>query len=374
MKVCLFHEGICPPGTSWEQRVQEMMDEAVYAEQCGFDIYATGEQHFAGGEATVSSPEIVLPYVAARTSVIRLRLASVNLLPYNHPIRVVEQVSTLDLLSNGRAELGGARSNNPYTLDGFGIDPALTRAYRDEHLQIIGKAFLNEKLSHKSEYYDIPPRKIAPWPSGRRPVPVHLSTTSLESHTEAGAMGVGAMSGLSILGWDYLQACIDAYHRGAERAEPVAGAINRRQAVLSMGVNCHHDAKTAKAVTRDNSLRFLEVIMNWMTRLAKRSDGYAYFAQIEKLKAHMKDFDFLINTGPYFMVGTPDEIVERCRRMHDMGIDDVVWRIDGMGHENNLKALKIIGDHVLPVLHSWPEHAVSTPSATWTTSAPVSSG
>ena len=124
-------------------------------------------------------------------------------------------------------------------------------------------------------------------------------------------MGVGAMSGLSILGWDYLQACIDAYHRGAEQAEPIAGALNRRQAVLSMGVNCHHDSQTAKAVTRDNSLRFLEVIMNWMTRLAKRSDGYAYFAQIETLKAHMKDFDFLIDTGPYFMVGTPDELIER---------------------------------------------------------------
>ena len=109
MKVCLFHEGICPPGTSWEQRVQEMMDEAVYAEQCGFDVYATGEQHFAGGEATVSSPEIVLPFVAARTSVIRLRLASVNLLPYNHPIRVVEQISCLLYTSPSPRDLSTSR-------------------------------------------------------------------------------------------------------------------------------------------------------------------------------------------------------------------------------------------------------------------------
>jgi alkanesulfonate monooxygenase SsuD/methylene tetrahydromethanopterin reductase-like flavin-dependent oxidoreductase (luciferase family) len=238
---------------------------------------------------------------------------------------------------------------------------------RDEHLQIIGKAFTQEKLVHKGTHYDFPERRIAPWPAGRRPVPVHLSTTSLESHAEAGAMGVGAMSGLSILGWDYLQACVDAYRAGACDAKPVAGAINRRQAVLSMGVNCHHDRVTAIEVTRDNSLRFLEVIMNWMTRLAKRSDGYAYFAQIEKLKENMTNFEFLIDTGPYFMVGTPDDIIGRCRRMYDMGIDDVVWRIDGMGHENNMKALKMIGDHVLPQLHSWPEHEASTPSFTWET-------
>ena len=77
----------------------------------------------------------------------------------------------------------------------------------------------------------------------------------------------------------------------------------------------------------------------------------------------MKDFDFLIDTGPYFMVGTPDELIERCKRMHAMGIDDVIWRIDGMGHENNRKALKIIGEQVLPELHSWPEHQASTPRA-----------
>lgn len=365
MKVCLFHEGICPAGVTWPARFQEMMVEAVYAEECGFDVYATGEQHFAGGEATVSSPETILPYVAARTTTIRLRIASVNLLPYNHPIRIFEQIATIDLLSNGRAELGGARSNNPYTLEAFNIDPDMTRAYRDEHLEIIGKAFSQEQLEHNGTFYTIPARKMAPWPPGRRAVPVHLSTTSLESHTEAGAMGVGAMSGLSILGWDYLQACIDAYRRGAEAARPVAGAINKRQAVLSMGVNCHQNAETAREVTRDNSLRFLEVIMNWMTRLAQRSDGYAYFAQIEKLKANMRNFDYLIETGPYFMVGTPDEIISRCRRMHEMGIDDVVWRIDGMGHENNMKALKIIGDHVLPELHSWPEHEFSTPASTW---------
>ena len=53
---------------------------------------------------------------------------SVNLIPYNHPIRIAEQIATIDVLSNGRAELGGARSNNPWTLEAFGIARRGTRA------------------------------------------------------------------------------------------------------------------------------------------------------------------------------------------------------------------------------------------------------
>lgn len=367
MKVFLFHEAICPKGTPWAQRMREAMDEAVYAEECGFDGYAMSEQHFASGEAITSAPEIALPYVAARTKRMRLRIASVNLLPYNHPLRVVEQMATLDLISGGRAEMGGARSNNPYTLDAFGVDPKLTREYRDEHLEIIGKGFTQEWVEHESEFYSIPKRRISPWPVGRRVIPVHLSATSLESHKEAGEMGVGAMTGLSVLGWDYAKACIDAYREGARNAKPLAGAITKRTALFSVGVNCHANSQVARDVTRENTLRFIEVIMDWMTKLAKRSTGYEYFEQIERIRANMHDLDYLIDNSPYIMAGTPDELIERCRRLHEMGVDDVLWRIDGMGHENNMKALRMIGDHVIPELNRWSENPESTPSSTWQT-------
>ena len=60
----------------------------------------------------MSAPETFLAYVAARTERIRLRPTSVVLLPFNHPVRVAERIATLDVLTDGRAELGTARSNN----------------------------------------------------------------------------------------------------------------------------------------------------------------------------------------------------------------------------------------------------------------------
>ena len=181
MQAILFHEAICPEGTTWDQRLGELTDEVVLAEENGFYAYAQSEQHFAKGEAIISAPEIGLAYAAARTSRIKLRISSVNLLPYNHPLRVVEQAAMLDILSGGRFELGGARSNNPYTLEAFQVDPSQTRQFRDEFLQIIGKALTQEWFEHKSKHYDIPKRRISPWTPSRRPIPVHLSTTSTES-------------------------------------------------------------------------------------------------------------------------------------------------------------------------------------------------
>ena len=361
MRVYLFHEAICPAGVSWPQRYRECVDEAVLAEDVGFDGYSASEQHFANGEAIITAPEVLLGYVAARTSRMRLRIASVNFLPFNHPIRVAEQLGTLNILSNGRAELGGARSNNPYTLDGFGVNPALTREYRDEHLKIFGQIMTQGAIEYQSDLYKIPKRRVSPLQAGQRPIPVHLSATSIESHEEAGAMGVGVMSGLSILGWDYVQTCIDAYNKGADRAEPVAGSITRRQALFSVGVNCHADRARARAATEHSTLRFIEVIMDWMTKLAKRSDNYEYFAQIEQIKANMRNLDYLIESAPYIMAGTPDDIIASCRRVRDLGIDDVLWRVDGMGHDANRAALEALGKYVLPELHSWPEHRRSTP-------------
>lgn len=359
MRAILFHEAICPEGTSWDQRLGEVADEAVLAEEVGFYGYAQSEQHFAKGEAIISAPEIGLAYVAGRTRTIKLRIASVNFLPYNHPVRVIEQAAMFDLISGGRFELGGARSNNPYTLEAFGIDPGQTRQYRDEFLRIIGKGFTQEWFEHESPFYSFPRRRLSPWIHTRRPPPVHISTTSLESHEQAGAAGCGAMSGLSILGWDYVRNCLAAYERGTARAEPVVGSITSRFATFSVGVSCDEDSRSARERTRENTLTFIKVILGWMSKLGASAEGYEYMSRIEEIRDKADDLDFLIDSAPYIMAGNPEEIIAKARRLYELGVDDVIWRVDGMGHEANKRTIEMLGKHVIPVLESWPDRRPS---------------
>ena len=84
------------------QVLREVVDEAVLAEQCGIDCFGVGEHHRA--DFAISAPEVVLAAIAARTSRIWLGSA-VTVLSTDDPVRVFQRFSTLNAVSNGRAEV-----------------------------------------------------------------------------------------------------------------------------------------------------------------------------------------------------------------------------------------------------------------------------
>jgi alkanesulfonate monooxygenase SsuD/methylene tetrahydromethanopterin reductase-like flavin-dependent oxidoreductase (luciferase family) len=99
------------------RRLRSIVDAAVLAEQLGFAGAGIGEHHFHG--YIVSAPELLLAAIAERTS--RLRLATaVTLLAHANPVRVAEQLNTLDALSGGRAEISVARGVSPRAWNAFG--------------------------------------------------------------------------------------------------------------------------------------------------------------------------------------------------------------------------------------------------------------
>jgi alkanesulfonate monooxygenase SsuD/methylene tetrahydromethanopterin reductase-like flavin-dependent oxidoreductase (luciferase family) len=359
-----MQEGHRPDGTSIHQRWMEMVDEAVLADELGFDVYGQGEQHFARFLACVSTPEVNHAYIAAKTTQIRFRPMSSNLLPFNHPIRVVEQLNALDVLSGGRAEIGVARSNNPYTMEGFGVAATDTKRYRDDALQVMGKALSQESFEHHGEFYDIPERSVAPKPVQDPHPPIHLSATSIDSTRDAGRMGIGVMCGNTSAGWEYAQECVDTYRAAVAEAEPVAGYVNHTLGMLSTAVNCDVDVERAKKAAAPVAAQWMESIMGIYTKLSTQSADYAYLGRIEKLKDKMYDLDYLIDSSPYVTVGTPEFFVERAQRLHDMGVDQWLLRLDGMGHEQNMRAIELIGKEVVPEVHKLTRAAApaSTPA------------
>ena len=115
-------------------RVRAMVEQAVVAEQVGFTGVAIGEHHFT--RYIVSAPELMLATIAARTTTLRLS-TGVTLLPHRDPVRVAEELATLDVLSNGRAELIVARGISQATDAAFGIRPDDLRPRFDEYLRLL---------------------------------------------------------------------------------------------------------------------------------------------------------------------------------------------------------------------------------------------
>jgi alkanesulfonate monooxygenase SsuD/methylene tetrahydromethanopterin reductase-like flavin-dependent oxidoreductase (luciferase family) len=361
MEIILMQEGHRPEGVSIHQRMLEMVEEAVLADELGFDIYGQGEQHFARYVACISTPEVNHAYIAARTERIRFRPMSSNLLPFNHAIRVVEQLNALDVLSGGRAELGVARSNNPYTMEGFGIAATDTKAYRDEALAVMGKALSQESFEHHGERYDIPERSIAPKPVQQPHPPLFMSATSIDSHKDAARFGIGVMCGNTSAGWEYAQECVDVYKSGIKDARPVGAYVNNCLSMLSTAVNCDLTREKAMEAARPVAAKWMESIMGIYTNLSERSPDYAYLGRIQLLKDRMYDLDYLIDSSPYITIGTPEFFAERAEQIHAMGADQWLLRLDGMGHEENMRAIELIGREVVPEVHRLAPHADSTP-------------
>ncbi|MFD7232624.1 LLM class flavin-dependent oxidoreductase [Streptomyces sp. NPDC059881] len=121
--------------------IRLVLDEAVLAEETGVDVLALGEHHRP--EFAISSPETVLAGIATRTS--RIRLSSgVTVLSSDDPVRVFQRFSTVDALSNGRAEVILGRGSFTESFPLFGYDLSDYDVLFEEKIELFAKV-LEEK-------------------------------------------------------------------------------------------------------------------------------------------------------------------------------------------------------------------------------------
>ena len=138
-----------PINELYEERLK--MVEA--AEQAGFYAYHVAEHHLTRlGMAPV--PSIYLAAVAQRTTKIKLG-ALVNILPFYHPLLMLEQIGMLDNLSNGRLQVGVGRGISPYEHAYFGIDTLKSGEIFAEYLDVLLRGLQGELLEYHGKHVDI---------------------------------------------------------------------------------------------------------------------------------------------------------------------------------------------------------------------------
>src|SRR5256885_667024 len=126
------------------QVIRNLIEEAVFADEIGVDFIGVGEHHRA--DFAVSSPEIVLAAIAARTKRIRLGSA-VTVLSSDDPIRVFQRFSTLDGLSNGRAEVILGRGSFIESFPLFGFELNQYEALFDEKLDLFAAVLRQQPVT-----------------------------------------------------------------------------------------------------------------------------------------------------------------------------------------------------------------------------------
>src|SRR5436853_147810 len=133
-------------GLDQREAFREAFNVAERAEMLGIDCVWLGEIHFTPNRSIISASLQVASSIATRTKRLRVGTA-VTVLPLNHPLRIAEEIATLDHISEGRLEFGIGRSGVVRSYDTYGISYGESQARFREALELIKLAFKAEPFS-----------------------------------------------------------------------------------------------------------------------------------------------------------------------------------------------------------------------------------
>jgi len=170
---------------------RDTLELMVYAERLGFDSVWIGEEHFYTF-GICPSPQLFLTALARETRRLRLGTA-ISLLPFENPLRKAEDFAMLDILSGGRLDFGVGRGGIPKHFEGFRVSYQESRARYEEALEIIERAWTQERFSYEGQFWQVPELSLSPRPLQKPRPPVYRSISSPEAYEIAGAKGHGAL-------------------------------------------------------------------------------------------------------------------------------------------------------------------------------------
>src|SRR5712691_7480379 len=212
MKFGLYSSIASPPrGEHLDRCIDEVIAEAQLAEASGFDSCFFGEHH-QDGDGFLPSPLIVATAVAARTQ--RLRVGtSVILLPLHHPVRVAEDVITLDLVSKGRVILGVGIGYQAADFRAFAVSMEHRVALFEEGVEILRQCWTGERFSFRGKHYTLEDVQIRPRPFQRPAPPLWIGASVPAAARRAGRLA-DAFVGTPSMDLEFTVGLVEAYKIG----------------------------------------------------------------------------------------------------------------------------------------------------------------
>jgi alkanesulfonate monooxygenase SsuD/methylene tetrahydromethanopterin reductase-like flavin-dependent oxidoreductase (luciferase family) len=243
MKFGLFYELQLPKsadGDDWdpgaERRIyHEMLEQVELADSLGFDYVFEVEHHFLEEYSHSSAPEMMMAALSQRTKNIRLGHGIVLTPPgYNHPARIAERISALDILSDGRVEFGTGESSSEMELGGFGVDRGMKKAMWEEATREITNMMTSVPYTgFDGEFFSMPARNVIPKPVQQPHPPLWVAASRRETTMVAARLGIGSL-GFGFETPEELGERAEEYWRLVrEECFPIGHAINPALAVLS---------------------------------------------------------------------------------------------------------------------------------------------
>jgi probable LLM family oxidoreductase len=315
------------------QRMDNLLDEIVLADQVGLDVFGIGEHHRS--EFVDSAPVVILGAAATRTNNIRLTSA-VTVLSAADPVRVFQEFATLDLISHGRAEIVAGRGSSIEAFPLFGFDLEDYDSLFSEKLDLLLKVRENTHV-HWTGRHRAPVTGQAVYPRPlQNPLPIWVGVGGTpESFVRAGTLGLPLM--VAIIGGEpkRFRPLIDLYREAGRRAGHSAEK-------LIVGLH-------AIGFLGDTTQRAADDFY----------PGYAHtFTEIGKERgwppATRGQFDALRGPTGALLIGDAETIAAKILYVNEVlgGLSRITFQmgVSALPHEKMLRSIELLGTRVAPIV------------------------
>jgi len=370
--------------TNWKKKpyteiLDNARDIAIYCDKNNWNSIWFTEHHFNHeGMEACANPLMMSADIAARTKNIRIGQAA-NIITFHNPLRLAEDMATLDHLSNGRLEVGIGRGVYGREAIHMNVeadlkDQAKNKKLFEETLTIIKKAWTKEFFSHKGDFYTYPTPNFI-WQHDMSPPNekfVNLETNELKKISvipkplqkphpplsqvvdSTGSIEWAAKNGIKTIMWiptiKTLKKRFDIYKKTRSETE-------KRDVPLGEGITLVRDMfvadtmEDAKKLAGEHIVNYMKWVCHWRG-LGNHMDPGEELTKT-KGKLDLLDYEFLHKRNLLF--GTPDYVIEKIKELKsELNLQNLlVWsNFSGVKHEDAIKSIKLFNDEVIPKINT----------------------
>lgn len=314
------------------ERIRNLLEEIELADQVGLDVFGLGEHHRE--EYVSSSPEVILAAAAARTRRIRLSSA-VTVLSSDDPVRVFQRFASLDLISNGRAEIMAGRGSFIESFPLFGYDLHDYDTLFTEKLDLLLKIRESERVTWQGRHraaidnLGVYPRPI------QNPLPVWVGVGGTpESVVRAASRGLPMA--LAIIGGmpERFAPLIHLYRQSAaeHNYDPMS---------LPVSINSHGFIADTRQQAIEESFPAVQMVMN---KIGRERGWPPMRREQYEASAELRGANF---------VGSPDDIIEKILFQHSIFNHQrflLQLSVGTIPHDKLMRAIELLGTKVAPVV------------------------
>lgn len=328
---------------------REGFDLVEAGESWGLDSAWLAEFHFNPTRSVLSSPIVVAGAIAARTKRMRIGMA-VYVLPLNNPLRIAEEVATVDHISEGRFDFGIGRSGFTRSYDIYGLPYSESQARFREGLEIIREAWKGGTFSYKGDHFNIENATVTPKPYQDPHPPLRMAAVTAETFPRVAQEGFPIFVGLRGMDIPELKTHLKIYRQAwLEAGNPGKGNVYLRVPVYAGATEQAAREEPYDSITYYFNRQSQLISQNTTSRISQESLASEDLQSQADRLARLNYQDIL---DKKVIFGSAEGLIDRLTFLQEeLGLDGIVAELNAgnlIPEEKITQSLKILTHKVMP--------------------------